>query len=209
MIAIGVVLLVLAMFRWHTATLACDVKRNCTLTRVAVASSERIEVVKLRGAEGDAKLVLRATPDVEMGPHAKARHVPSYARAAERIEAWLKGPPKPLEVSVPNRNSWRMWGIGGVLAVIGLGFVAAFAIGSRVRIDAGGEFWRHGSRLVHGKSDDITAVHVKGNFVMVKLRDGRELPLLATLSGRKQTPPRPRPDLEEVAAKIRQHLRLR
>lgn len=206
-IAIGVVLIALAMFEWHTATLTCDASRACTLERIAVASTERVTVVGLQGAAGDAKLVLDANPDVEMGPYAKARHIPSYRRAAEEIDAWVKGPAKPLVVSVPNRNAWRKWAIGGFVALCGVALLAVFAIGSRVRVDRGGEFWRHGAR-VRGNSDDITDVYVRANSIYVKLRDGRELPLLATLAGRKQNPPRPRPDLEEVAGKIRRHLRL-
>lgn len=207
--AVGLALLVAGMYRWHTATLTCEVGGGCTLTRTAVVGAEREAVTGLRGVEVGARLVLRAQRDMEMGPLAGRRRLPNYDRAGAAIEGWLRDPSRPLVVSIPNRNVERLWGIGGLVEVIGLAFLAVYAIGSRVRVERGGEFWRHGSRLVRGRTDDITAVDVHGNTVMVTLRDGRRLALLATLAGRKRTPPAPRPDLEEVAATLRSHLGVR
>lgn len=204
---VGIALAVFAVFQHHTVTLRCEPSGACTLERRAVVGTERVEIAQLREVEVAQELVLRGDPDVVMGPYVSREHVPSYERAAEQIRAYLKHP-QALEVSVPVRTTVRYYGFAGVLFVVGVALLAVFGLGSRAKIDAGGKFWRWRSHTVRGSSDDITAVEVRGNRVMVKLRDGRELALLATLAGRKRNPPRPRPDLEEVARAVRAHLGL-
>ncbi len=94
----------------------------------------------------------------------------------------------------------RLLGLGGLLVVSGLGLLAVFAIGSRVTVELGGDFWRHGSRRVRGKSADITDVTARAGAVVATMRDGRELALIATVAGTQD-------ELAEVAARIREHLR--
>lgn len=203
----GSVLLVIAALRFHTVDLTCTPARVCTLERRGVISSERVAVTNLRGAEAGFELVLRADPDVVMGPRIERDYTPNYLNAAAAVEAWVREPSRPLAVSVVLRSAIRLWGTGGLLVVLGLCLLSVFALGSHVRIDRDGTFERLRS-IARGNTADIKAVEVRGNSVIVTMRDGREHALLATLAGRKTTPPRPRPDLDEAVRRIREHLQI-
>lgn len=192
---LGGVLLAIGAAQPHEARLHCAAT-SCTLERVGVLSSERVDVVGLRRAETTPEeLVLRADPDVIMGPWVARRGVPSYRAAEAEINRYLDtGRSGALDVSVPVRGALRWLGFGGVALLLGLAFGAVYAIGARAVIDRRrDEIRRFGSRL-RAKVSAVTAIEVRGNQIVATVREGRPIAIVSALGAR---------DLDSVATRIR------
>jgi hypothetical protein len=192
--AAGLALLLVGLAQPHEARLACAGDR-CTLDRVGVFSSERVDVRGLRRAEvTPEELVLRATPDVVMGPWVAKRGVASYRRAAQTINEYLELGRPTLDVAVPVRGTLRWLGFGAVVIALGIASGVVFAIGGRTVFDRErDEIRRFGSRQ-RAKVSDVTAIEVRGKQIVATLRAGRPIAIVSAIGA---------PDLEAVAARIR------
>lgn len=193
---VGVVLLLIGMAQPHEATLRCK-GPECTLERVGVLSSERVEIRGLHRADTTPQeLVLRADTDVVMGPWVARRGVPSYREAETKINAFIAaGRSGALEATVPVRGTLRWLGFGAVAILLGIALGVVFAIGARAVLDRKrDEVRRFGSRL-RAKLTDVTAIDVRGNQIIATLREGRPIAIVSALG---------KPgDLEPTAARIR------
>lgn len=192
---LGGVLLAIGAAQPHEARLRCAAT-SCTLERVGVLTNERVAVAGLRRAETTPEeLVLRADPDVIMGPWVARRGVPSYRAAEAEINRYLDGGGSgTLDVSVPVRGALRWLGFGGVALILGLAFGAVYAIGARAVIDRRrDEIRRFGSRL-RAKVSAVTAIEVRGNQIVATVREGRPIAIVSALGAR---------DLDSVATRIR------
>jgi hypothetical protein len=194
MLAAGLALFLVGLVQPHEAHLACAGDR-CTLDRVGVLSSERVDVHGLWRAEvTPEELVLRATPDVVMGPWVAKRGVASYRRAAQTINEYLELGRPSLDVAVPVRSTLRWLGFGAVVIVLGIASGVVFAIGGRAVFDRErDEIRKFGSRQ-RAKMSDVTAIVVRGKQIVATLRVGRPIAIVSAIGT---------PDLEAVAARIR------
>lgn len=195
LVVLGIVLALVGARLAHDVTLTC-VDAKCSLERVAITGSERQDVVGLHGTALAQELVLRANPDVVMGPWVARRGAASYRAAQKTIDEYIaKGLRGQMSVTVPVRSTLRWLGFGAVAFVLGLGLSLVFAIGARTLFDRrDGTVQRLGSRR-RAKLSDITAVEVRKNQIIAKLKDGGEVALVSALG-------KP-PDLEPVAVRIR------
>ena len=196
--AIGVVFLLIGLAQHHEARLTCEGER-CTLERSGVLSSERVDVRKLRRAETTPQeLMLRADPDVVMGPWVARRGVSSYERAVTSINAYIDGGRSGvLDVKVPVRGTIRWIGFGALGIILGIGLGAVYAIGARAVLDRKrDEVRRFGSRIIV-KLSDVTGIELRNKQIVATLREGHPAIIVGALKSVKTS------ELEAMADRIR------
>lgn len=195
LVALGVVFALIGARQPHDVVLRC-VDATCAIERVAITSSERIEVVGLRGTTVAQELVLVASPDVVMGPWVARRGPASYRAAQKEIDKYIAdGLKGRLEVSVPVRGTLRWLGFAGVALLLGLALLVVFAIGARAVLDRTDDMVRRFGSRRRAKLSDITSIETKGNQIVATLKGGGTLAIVSALG-------KPR-DLEPTAVRIR------
>lgn len=181
LLLVGVVLGVIGLRRPHEATLHCEGAR-CTLERVGVLASERVEVTGLRGADAAQELVLRADGDIVMGPWVGRRQVSSYRAAEKSIEAYVQGGSTGvLDVTVPVRGTLRWLGFAALALVLGIAIGVVFAIGARAVLDRDRDEVRRFGSKQRAKLTDITAIDVRKNQILATVRGGRPIAIVSAL----------------------------